>query len=276
MPARAMWKGIIKAGQLNVPVKLYSAVQDRAVHFHILARQEEARIRQQMVDPETNREVPPQEIHRGFEVEPGAFVTLEPAELAQLEPPPSRDIAISETLPAASVGRLWFDRPYYLGPDGDASPYFALAQALSTAGREAIVHWVMRKKEYQGVLGTRDGYLTLLTLRHTEEVIPARSLPAPAGPALDPKELAMARQLVSVLEAPFDASAYHDTYRERVLEFIEAKAHGKSPKLQPIKPKAATESLTDALQASLAAMTGKAAPAKPQPVKSKTKGKKVA
>ena len=95
MAARAIWKGELKMGATRVPVNLYSAVADKTVHFHILEDRTKARVKQHMVDPDTGKEVPSDEIQKGYEVEPGTFVILTDEELESLEPEPNRDIEIS-------------------------------------------------------------------------------------------------------------------------------------------------------------------------------------
>jgi DNA end-binding protein Ku len=111
----------------------------------------------------------------------------------------------------------------------------------------------MRKKHYVGALCSRDGYLLLITLRHADEVLSARDLPAPPGKPPEEREIKMAEQLVAALEDEFRPEDYSDDYRDRVLKYIEAKAKGRKPKLETIAKPQATKSLTDALAASLKA-----------------------
>src|SRR5438094_6243497 len=176
-----------------------------------------------MVEPDSGKEVPNEEIQKGFEVEPGTFVILGEEELQKLEPEASREIEITQFVPPTEIPPEYFDRPYYLGPDGDESAYFALAEALQEKGREGVAHWVMRKQPYVGALRAEDNHLMLFTLRNAEEVLSAKDLPRPAGRAPDKKELTMARQLVGLLEGEFDPDEYKDEYHQRVTEFIEKK-----------------------------------------------------
>ncbi len=252
MSARAIWKGVLNIGPEKLPVKLYSAVQDRAVHFHILEAQTRKPVKQIMVDPDTGKQVSKEEIQRGVEIEPGTFVVLSEEDQNKLEPEPGRDIQVSKFIPPEQINDQWYERPYYLGPDGDdTSDYFALGQALDQNQREGLAFWVMRNKKYAGALRAKDGYLMLVTLRHAEEVLSAQELPKPTGRPLDDREIKMAQQLVSVLEAPFQPEDFRDEYRDRVVQFIEAKAKGRSPKLTVVKRKESTTSLLDALSASL-------------------------
>ena len=252
MPARSIWKGVLKVGPEKLPVKLYSAVQDRSVHFHILETKTKKPVKQIMIDPDTGKQIAKAGIQRGVELEPGTFVVLTEKDQKSLEPESSRDIEVSSFVPVEQINDQWYERPYYLGPDGDdASAYFALAQALGDNKREGLASWVMRNRKYVGALRATDSYLMLVTLRHAEEVLSARELPKPEGRPLDAREVKMAQQLVAALEGPFQPEDFHDEYRERVMKFIEAKAKGSRPKLTVVKRKPATTSLLGALSASL-------------------------
>jgi DNA end-binding protein Ku len=251
--ARAIWKAHVRFGAIDVPVKLYSAVQDRAVHFRLLDAKRKEPVRQHMVDPETGDVVESAEIRRAFETEEGELVVLGEEELAGALPKESRDIEVTAFVPPEEITHQWYDRPYYLGPDEDAESYFALARALRKRGVEGVARWVMRNKEYVGALRAEGDYLMLITLRHAGEVVPASALPAPGGRELDPRELAMAKQLVGAMEDEFDIAAYHDEYRERVRELVEARAAGKVLKFPKAAAKKTEVSLADVLEQSLAA-----------------------
>src|SRR6185295_6765392 len=254
MAARAIWKGQLKLGTTKIPVKLYSAVQDKTVRFHILDEKAKARVKQHMIDPDSGDEVASEEIQKGYEVEPGKFVILTEEDLEKLAPPPSRDIEIVEFVPQAEISQQWYDRPYYLGPDDGDKDYFALVDALTKQEKEGIAHWVMRGKYYAGGLRAVDDYLLLSTFRDANEVILADDLPKPAGAAPTQKELAMAKQLVEMLKGEFNAKDYKDEYRNRVMEFIERKAKGHAPRLKPVKTKRQTAALDSVLAKSIAAL----------------------
>ncbi len=239
MAARAMWKGILKLGSSRVPVKLYSAVSDRTVRFHVLDDRHKMRIKQHMVSPDSGDEIPTEEIQKGYELEPGRFVILTEEDLKSLEPEPSRDIEISEFVKPEQISQQWYERPYYLGPDGDQKGYFAFAEALKNRELEGVAHWVMRNKPYVGALRAEGDYLMLVK---------------PAGPAPTQKELSMAKHLVSLMEGEFNPADYKDEYRERVMEFIERKAKGHAPRLRAVKTKRQAGSLDSILEKSLAAL----------------------
>ncbi|HEX6997278.1 MAG TPA: Ku protein [Gammaproteobacteria bacterium] len=251
MAARAMWKADVCVGALRVPVKLYAAVQDRQIHFRLLHAADLAPVKQQMVDPETNRPVPREEIRKGLEVEKQVYVLLTDEELAALEPEPSRDIRIEQVVERGNVDERWFDRPYYLGPDGDAQGYFALAAALADGDRIAIARWVMRKKRYAGALLASDGHLVLETLRHAEEMVHIESVRPRPDRAPDKREIALAEQLIGALEDRFDPTEYRDEHREQVMKLIEAKARGKPVRFPKERVAKRAGSLLAQLQASL-------------------------
>ncbi len=251
--ARAIWKGVIRFGDISAPVKLYSAIQDRSVRFRLLNEETLSPVSQRMVNPVTGDVVPHDQIRRGFEVEPGVFVVLEDDELESIQPEKSRDIEVTRFVESSAIDHQWYDRAYHLGPDEDVESYYALAAALEDSGKEGIVRWAMRNKEYVGALRGEEGRLLLITLRRADEVIPASALEPPAGREPDPKELAMAEQLVSALADEFDPTDYRDEYRDRVLELIEAKAEGKTLRLRKPTERQEADDLTTSLEASLRA-----------------------
>jgi DNA end-binding protein Ku len=253
MAARAIWKGELKVGAVAVPVKVYAAVQDTRVRFHVVQSKSKTRVKQEMVT-EDHQHLGKADIRKGYEVESGRFVILAEEELQHLKPKESRTIGFARFVPPSAVGNEWYERPYYLGPDGDETNYFALAEALTRQDLIGIVRWSMRGKSYVGALRAEGGYLVLIKLRYSQEVLSDRELPAPEGRPLAQNELRMAEELVSALEGSFDPKEYRDEYRDRLQTFIEAKARGKSTRLPVIKERTTVASLDQQLAKSLAAM----------------------
>lgn len=255
MAARAIWKGVIHVDDLRVPVKFYSAVEDRNIHFHLLHDQDHARLKQQMVNSVTERPVPREETRRGLEVERGRFVMFDDEELEQLTPEASRAIQIQQFVDPSLINHQWYVRPYWLGPDDSDQEYFALAEALEKQQQEAVAVWVMRNKRYQGALRCEGGYLCMITLRHAAEVISIEQLDPPQGRPLEERERKMAEQLVAALKDDFDPDHYHDQYRQRVMQLIDSKRKGE--RFEPEVDEEAPESddLTASLQASLKSLT---------------------
>jgi DNA end-binding protein Ku len=249
--ARAIWKGVITFGEVAVPVKLYSAAADESVHFRLVHGEDHTPVKQRMVEAESGEEVASEEVHKAFEVERGSYVLLTAEELESVKPEASRDIEVTRFVPTGSLDPQWYDRPYWLGPDGEDEAYFALAQALAQREREGIVRWVMRNHSYAGALTPVGEHLALVTLRSAAEVVPVSALHPPPAPRIDAKERKLAEQLVSALEGEFDLAEFRDEYREQVLAIVEKKRKGKKIEIPEIPRRRTEGSLEDALRKSL-------------------------
>lgn len=249
---RAMWKARIELGDETVPVKLYAAVEDKTVHFRLLHEKDLAPVQQKMIHPGTDEEVPSSEIRKGYEVDKGVFVAFDEAELESIEPESSRDIEIVRFVDPQLIDHRWYERPYFLGPDGGDESYAALRDALAREGKEGVARWTMRNRSYVGALRAHEDGLILISLRNASEVVSAEELPRPAGRDLDKRERDMARKLVEALSDDFDPSEWKDEYRERVMEMIETKAEGGEVKLRKFRPRKTDDgALGKALEASL-------------------------
>jgi len=251
MSIRAMWKGVIHFDSVRVPVKLYGAVEDRNVHFRLLHRQDLEPVHQHLINPETDEVVPRENTARAYITESGDRVLLNASELEVLEPEPSRDIEILGFLPLHVIDHRWYNRPYYLGPDEDSAEFFALAEAMEGMQVEGLARWVMRNKSHVGALQLYQGYPMLMSLHHAEEVVPVEALKPPEGPALDKRELGLARQLIEMLEAEFQPQEYHDEFRDRVLEMLAAKAKGKQVRKRAPEQREQKMDISHALEASI-------------------------
>ena len=166
--ARAIWKGQLELGRQKLAVKLYSAVEDRTIHFHLLHAKDLAPVEQHIVRKDNREEVKREDIRKAIALSRQTAVILQPDDLEKLVPAESRDIEITRFVSPAVLGDQWFERPYYVGPDGDASSYFALAAALERKQVIGIARWVMRKKRYVGALSSVDGFLTMTTPRRAD------------------------------------------------------------------------------------------------------------
>lgn len=260
MAARAIWKGVVHIGTLEVPVKLHSAIEDRSVRFRLLHKTDREPVRQKLISAESEEPVEYKEVKKAYPLTRGRLVLLEAEELEELKPRDSRDIEITRFVDPAEIDHRWYERAYYLGPDGNQKAYFAAAAALERKKKEGVARWVMRDREYIGSLRADDGYLMLIVLRHAEEIIAAEALEPPSGRALTEREIGMASQLLDALHGTFDPSEYRDEYRARVMELVETKAAGGKPKVKAFRPKPQeeTDHIADVLAASLAGMKRKA------------------
>ncbi|MBC8144033.1 MAG: Ku protein [bacterium] len=226
--ARAIWSGSISFGLVNIPVKLYTAVRDRDVHFHMLSSDGQCRLRRKLVCPETGKEFDFNDTAKGYEVAPDQYVIITQEELEQLRPEAGRAIDIESFVQLDDIDPILFDRPYYLVPDKNGSkPYRLLLEALARSQKVAVARIVMRTKEYLVVVRPIGDSLCLETLRYSDEVVQQDELDGIPEPfEVGERELAMADQLIDHLTTEFDAKEYQDLFRERVLQLIEAKASG--------------------------------------------------
>jgi DNA end-binding protein Ku len=253
MAARALWKAVLRLDSISVPIRMYSALHDRDIHFHLLHASDGVRVRERFVTPDTKHALDSEHRRAGYALESGDWVLLDAEERDALAPQASRDIAVIWCVPNDALPLSAYARPYWLGPDGDALTYFALAQSLEQSEQQALVEWVMRGRHHFGALQGRAGHLALIDLRSADEWVDPASFELPEGRPLDKREHAMAEQLISALAGEFDYASFHDEYRARVQALIDDKAKGvHAPLRRPKQPeRAATTSLASALSASL-------------------------
>jgi DNA end-binding protein Ku len=282
--ARSIWTGAISFGLVTVPVKLYSAVNRKTVRFHQLNGKSGVRIAQKRVDPTTGDEVAYDDIVKGFELTPDRYVVVEPGELETLQPKKTKTIEIEDFVELSDIDPIYYDQPYYLAPGaGGAKPYRLLVEAMRETERVAIARVVIRSKEALVALRPMgDHVLGMSTMLFPDEVVEPDGIDeisATADVAVTDRELDIAKQLVESLAGPFDASKYHDTYRQDVLDLIERKAAGEEIAVQPAadEDEEPVPDLMAALKASLDAVRDKeadgngAGQAKKAPAKAKAK-----
>jgi DNA end-binding protein Ku len=283
--ARSIWTGAISFGLVTVPVKLYSAVNRKTVRFHQLSGKSGVRIAQKRVDPSTGDEVAYDEIVKGFELTPDRYVVIEPGELETLQPKKTKTIEIEDFVELSDIDPIYYDHPYYLAPGtGGAKPYRLLVEAMRETDRVAVARVVIRSKEALVALRPMDDHvLGMSTMLFPDEIVDPDSIDeisATADVEVTKRELDIAKQLVESLAGPFDASKYHDTYRQDVLDLIERKAAGEEIAVQPAadEEEEPVPDLMAALKASLDAVrdkdsdgNGGAAKPKKAPAKSKAK-----
>jgi DNA end-binding protein Ku len=265
--ARAIWSGSISFGLLNVPVKLYSAVSKQTVRFRELREGDGSRVKHKRVAESDGKEVPYEKIVKGYEYAPDQYVVLTRDELAELEPQRSRAIEIQDFVDLDDIDPIYFEQPYYLGPDkGAERAYALLVQAMKDARKVAVARFVLRNKEHLAAIRPMEDVLTLTTMRFHDEVTSPQDLDGEVFEEAKPKkpekrELEMAKQLIDSLTNDFEPGKYRDEYREELLDLLERKAEGKevvSAATEEPKPTKAPD-LMAALEESLAAVKGEEA-----------------
>lgn len=255
MAGATIWKGYIHFGDTDVPVKLHSAVREERIQFHLLHARDQVRLRQQMVCALEKQPVPTEEQSKGFEVEEGKYLIVDPEELEQTLPEGNRMIDVHEFVKTAQIDPVFVDRVYYLEPEMEniqGKGYSALVRALKELEVAGICTWIMRKRSYFGALQASGKMLRLNTLRYADEVVPAASLGLQDVP-LSEKELMIGSELIDKLTASFEPQKFGNEHQEKLQDMIEKKARGeKIAVLTPrrLKP-TESDQLLEVLEASL-------------------------
>jgi DNA end-binding protein Ku len=267
--ARAIWTGAISFGLVTVPVKLYSAINRKAVRFHQLSGKTGARIAQKRVDPQNNEEVPYEAVVKGYEIAPERYVRVEQSELDTLAPEKTRTIDIEDFVELSQIDPIYYDHPYYLVPGtGGAKPYRLLLEAMQQSGRVAIARVVIRSKEQLVAVRPMGDVLGMATMLFADEILPRdrlEELPDWSAVKITKREVEIATQLVESLAGDFEPQKYRDSYREEVLALIERKAQGEEITAPPVAEEvpAPAPDLMSALKASLEAVRAREGAAEP-------------
>ena len=253
---RPVWSGTVSFGLINIPVQLYMGVRRKDVRFHLLHEKDHARLEQRLVCPaEKDKEVPRDEVVKGFELQPNQHVVVTPQEMESLAPKASHTIELTSFVDMASIDPLYFDKPYYVLPGERAGKaYQLLIEALRGQKKVAAGKFVMRNKEYIAVLRPVKNFLCLETLHFADEVVLADDIRWDAQEfKITDAEKRMAEQLIESLATPFEPDQLHDDYRQALRELIEKKAAGReiaaAPEVEKTEPQVID--LMAALQKSL-------------------------
>jgi DNA end-binding protein Ku len=258
---RAIWSGSISFGLVNVPVKLYSAIHPQGLSFHQFQEGTNARVRNKRVSEKTGREVAYDDIVKGYEVEKGHYVMVEPEELAEFNPRATRTIDIEDFVSLDEIDPIYYDNTYFLAPDdseGARKAYALLLKAMEDQGKVAIGRLVMRNKQYLSAIRPMDGALAVSTMRFHDEVSsPSDIDEIPTGrsaPRAQPAEVKMAGQIIESMSRDWDPKRYEDTYRIQVLDYLKKKAAGEEIVVdEEPEEQADVSDLMAALEASLEA-----------------------
>jgi DNA end-binding protein Ku len=260
---RPMWTGSITFGLVSVPVKLYTAVSQKEVRFHMLHAKDGGRIHQKRVCSIDEEEVPYEDLAKGYEISRGNYVMIDPDELQALNPKASRAIDIEDFVDLEDIDPIFYEGSYYLVPDRGANrPYALLLATLKKTKKVGIARMVMRTKQYLCALRPMGNAIALNTMLYADEIVPQEDIEG-LGEQREPteRELAMAEQLVKSLAGKWNPDKYKDEHREQVLELIKRKAEGEEVVAPPPEPEAPrVVSLMDALKKSLAAAQRSEAP----------------
>jgi DNA end-binding protein Ku len=251
---RAIWSGSISFGLVSVPIRMYSAIEEKDLHFHLLHTKDDSRIGYEKVCKLEERPVPDEEIGQAFEVAEGEYVYLTEEDFEAAEGKAYKTIELTDFVRYEELDPIYFERTYYLGPgDGGEKVYTLLAEAMERSGRAGIGTYVMRGKQSLGCIRVRKGVLTLEKMYFADEVRSVDELGVERV-AVGKPELEMAEQLIDRFSGRFRISKYRDDYRNALLRVIKAKRKGKQVHVEP-QEDGEVPDLLDALRASLRSRT---------------------
>jgi DNA end-binding protein Ku len=252
--AHAIWSGAINFGLVTIPVKLFTAVKTDELSFNMLHAKDEGRIKYERICSIDGKQVPWDEIVKGFEYEKGQYVILTDEDFAKVNPEATQSVDILEFVELDKINPMFFDKPYYLEPTKQGRHAYALLrEALSHSNRVAIARVVIRTKEYIAAVKPLGDALVLELMHWASEIVPASTLEIPDRDKLPEKEMEMARMLIDTMSVEeFEPEKFANKYHDELLQMIDARAQGKelpTPKKAPARAKVVN--LMDVLAQSL-------------------------
>ena len=226
--ARALWTGSISFGLVNVPVRMYSALDEHDLHFNLIHEPDGGRIGYQKICKKDDKPVPDDEIVKAFEFAKDEFVVLTDEDFEAAKVEGVKSIDISDFVPYEEIDPIYFERTYYLGPqDGGEKVYALLRKAMEQTELAAIGKFVMRDRQHVGCLRVRDGVITLERMFFHDEIRPVDDI-GPKNVKVAKSELDMATALIEQFTGKFEPEKYEDTYRDALMKVIRAKRKGKT------------------------------------------------
>jgi DNA end-binding protein Ku len=256
LPPRPIWKGAISFGLVSIPVKTYGAVSEHKTGLRLMCPKDKSPLSFKRICPKENREIPWDEVVRGYEVQKGKYIIITPKELEALELQSGRLVEVFQFVDADKLDAVYFDSSYYLIPDEHGEkPYYLMQEALEQNNKVAVGRVVMHEKEHLIALRSYEGAILMTTLHYADEVRNPRDFPElKKPPEVEKEELELAGQLIKIMKKPFNFKEYRDRYQESLMKLVEAKMKGKEEvvelRVPEIKP---TKNLMEALKASIKA-----------------------
>lgn len=263
---RSLWSGSLSFGLINIPVRLYSASEERVLNFDMLHNKDLSPIRFARICKEDEKEVPYKDIVKGYEYQKGEYVVVTEEDFKKAAPEKSNTIEIVDFVSEDEIDTIYFEKPYYLEPDKNASkPYALLREALKKSHKVGVVKYVFRNKEHIGVIKPHDSVIVLNQLRYASEVRSEESLKLPKEGEINKKEIDMALKLIDQLTGKFKAESYKDTYTNELMKVIEQKIKGVPGKKGKIKKAEAKPSKVHDIMSLLKASLESETEHKPKP-----------
>lgn len=275
-----VWKGAISFGLVHVPVKMFTATEDKDISMKYIHNKCGTPLNYVRTCQHCEEAVEWEEISRGYEYEPGRFVLFSKEEMDSLSEA-SKEIKILDFVDLTEIDPIYFQKTYYLAPnETGTNAYSLLMEAMRQSGKIGIAKVSIRSKSSLAAIRVMEGCIVMETIFYPDEIRAIKQVPnLPENPVVNDKELLMAKMLIEQLSTPFEPEKYKDDYREKVMHLIEQKVAGEEIHIRPEQPAANVIDLMAALQASLEATkpvklpADEAAPAKPRAKRSTAKNK---
>ncbi|MBO9659791.1 MAG: Ku protein [Chitinophagaceae bacterium] len=255
---RAIWTGSIGFGLVNIPIKMYSAVEESTLDLDMLDKKDHANIRFKRVNENTGREVAWENIVRGYLLN-DKYVVLDKTDFEKASPEKTKHIEITQFVEETEIDSTYFESPYYLEPEKTGTRAYALLrEALEKSGKAGVGIFVMHNREHVCIIKALDEVLVLNRIRFSQEIRSPKDLNLPKTKS-KPAELKMAVSLIDQLTQPFDISSFKDEYTDKLMKIIRAKSKGKKTPFKPMKVvHSTTKDLMEQLKASLSSGKKKA------------------
>ena len=243
---RPIWNGAISFGLVNIPVGVYSATHSERISFNFLHKADLGRIHNVRVCDACGKQVPYEDLVRGYEYQKGEYVALDEKDFDKIAIESSKTIRVMEFVDQEEIDPMFFDTPYYLAPGKNADHVYALfREALKKSGRVGIAKVAFREREHLAAVKPHGNALMLDTLHFADEIAKTTGLDLPQKVKVTEKESKLAERLIEEMSGKFEPEKYEDTYREALIEMIEAKVKGKRPKMKRVVSRKATTNVVD-------------------------------
>lgn len=254
---RSIWKGSIGFGLVNIPIKLYSAVQSSSLGLDMLDSRDHSRIRYQRINEKTRKEVPYEKIVKGYPIN-DSYVILEDKDFEDASPEKSKIIEIENFVDLHEVNPMFYETSYYTEPETQGKKAYALLlKALQKSKKAGLARFVLRSSENLCIIHPVDKVIVASKIRFADEIRSSEDILTPDNVEVSKKELDMGLALINQYSGKFDIEKFKDEYHTELLKIIQAKAKGKRPTIKKLKPqKASDDNLYDMLMQSLGSKKG--------------------
>jgi DNA end-binding protein Ku len=249
--AKSIWSGAISFGLVNIPVRLYRASKDREFKFHLLHSKDHSEIRYARICKEDGKEIPWDEIVKGYEIAKGQYVVMDEKDFEKAYPKKSKTIEILNFTEEQGIDTIYFQTPYYLEPEkGAAKAYILLREALAKSKKVAVGNFVFRNHEHIGIIKPEGNFLVLVQLRFHEDLLGAE-IEVPKEKAVNKRELDMALQFIEKMSEEFVPKKYKDTTSAMMRNILKGKSKGKKFKVKKEKPSPKIQDIMELLEKSV-------------------------